>query len=856
MTAAVSRPISQHPRVYPHWFCQQQEWVADPVHSGSPTYNLPFHLRIRGPLDFSRAKNTIAEIIGRQEMLRSTFSISAGELLWWTSDPVQPEIPKTDLRHLPEEKALLRANEIAVEETLKPFNFSSGLLLRSHLIQIQNQDYILLLVSNHLVFDDWSVGVFYKEFTRLYRGFTESTGPMIPEISFQYSQFLDLQSRQLKGPGLTRRISFWRKQLEGAGDFHHLAKEKSRTAPLGTHHGAWASICLPPEIAARIREFGQQNGLTLFMVLLAAFQILLHRYSGDSDIGVGTCAANRSRLEIEGLIGRFGNDLVLRTDFADNPTVRELLMRVRRTCLEGFTYQDLPFSKLVEELGASRDPNRNPMFQVMFILRDAEKSELEIPGLEIERVSPPLETTKYDLSVWLDMAHGIEVGFEYSTQLFAAQEIQFLQKSFCAILEAMVSDGDAHVGSISMQLTSGDEDPFGSHSTKTEYAAPRTPAERELCEMWRGLLKVDSVGIRDNFFELGGGSLIAAQLCRRIERTFRKTVSLASVFEGPTVEQLAQLVSCETASDRYVKIVPLQPKGSNPPFFCVCMFVGSGPIFLPLTKYLGDGQPFLGLVPENTLMNDLPQPYALTDIAQHIVRAIRAYQPCGPYFMGGFCGDGVVAFEAARLLRDGGEEVALLALFEAQTRDMQKEFQGKKTQLCSIGQRFSPRQIRRHLTNLLRCGMKGAPDYLLRRLRDLNLDLTDIWWQASIDWNLKMHGKLNDIKQVLFVAESAYTPQSYSGDVVLFRCRDYRVRPDEDRCGGWQQAVTGSIQLCEINGDHLGILNEPNVKTLALMLCQCLEEARPNAAPALLSVRPTSTRNEDDLSSCETVSSG
>jgi thioesterase domain-containing protein len=374
--------------------------------------------------------------------------------------------------------------------------------------------------------------------------------------------------------------------------------------------------------------------------------------------------------------------------------------------------------------------------------------------------------------------------------------------------------------------------------------------------MWRSLLKVDSVGIRDNFFELGGGSLIAAQLCRRIERTFRKTVSLASVFEGPTVEQLAQLVACDTPADRSVKIVPLQPKGSNPPFFCVCMFVGSGPIFLPLTRYLGDEQPFLGLVPENTLVNDLPQPYALTDVAQHIVRAIRAYQPSGPYFMGGFCGDGVLAFEAARLLRGEGEEVALLALFEAQTRDMQKEFQGKKTQLRSIGQRFSPRQVRRHLANLMRSGMKGAPDYLLRRLHDLNVDLTDIRWQASIDWNLRLHGKLNAIKQVLFVAESTYTPPSYSGDVVVFRCRDYRVRSEEDRYGGWRQAVAGSIQLCEINGDHLGILNEPNVKTLAHMLSQCLEEARPDAAAALLGLRPTSRRGESDLSSRETVSSG
>jgi len=847
--------MPQHSRFYPHWFCYQQQWVADPIHSGSTTYNFPFHLRIRGSLDYSRVEHAIGEIIRKQEMLRSAFSISAGELLWSTSDPVRPEIPKTDLRHLSEQKALIRANEITIEETLKPFDFSSGLLLRAHLIQIRDQDYFLLLVSNHLVFDDWSVGVFYKEFTRLYRAFTEPIGQLLPELSFQYSQFIDLQTRQLKGPALNRRISYWRRQLDGAGDFHHLVKDKPRTSPLGTHHGAWTSTCLPPELATRIRDLGQQSGVTLFMVLLAAFQILLHRFSGDTDIGVGTCAANRSRLETEGLIGRFGNDLVLRTNLSDNPTIRELLTRVRRTCLEGFTYQDVPFAKLAQELGAPRDPNRNPMFQVMFILRDAEKGELEIPGLEIERFSPALETTKYDLSVWLDMGQGIEVGFEYSTELFAANDIQFLQQSFCATLEEMVSDVDARV-STPMQLTSIKQDRSASQSTNTEYAAPRTPAERELCEMWGSLLKVPSVGIRDNFFELGGGSLIAAQLCRRIERTFGRTLSLASVLEGPTVEELTKLLACEPQAESSVKIVPLQPQGSNPPFFCVCMFVGSGPIFLPLTKYLGDEQPFLGIVPENTLAHDLPRPYTLTDVAQHVVRAMRAHQPFGPYFIGGFCGDGVLAFEAARILRDGGEEVALLALFEAQTRDMQKEFQGKRAQLRSIGERFSARHIRRHFANLLRSGLKGAPDYLLRRARDLNRDLTDIRWQASIDWNLRVHGKLNDIKQVLFVAESTYTPKPHAGNVAVFRCRDYRVGSNEDRYGGWRQAVTGSIQLCEINGDHLGILNEPNVKTLAVMLSRCLQEARTNAAGTLHNFRPQSTPGEDDLSSCETVSSG
>ena len=205
---AIPTSLPSGARVYPHWFCSQQDWVSNPVHSGSTTYNFPFHLRIRGPLNYASLEDTIERIIHRQEMLRSTFLVSGGELLWWVSDPARFEIPQTDLRHVPQQKALVGATAIATEVTLTPFDFSSGSLLRAHLIRISEHDHILLLVSHHLVFDDWSVGVFYKELTSLYQALTSGKSEPIAEASFQYSKFLDLQNRQLKGSALARRVSF------------------------------------------------------------------------------------------------------------------------------------------------------------------------------------------------------------------------------------------------------------------------------------------------------------------------------------------------------------------------------------------------------------------------------------------------------------------------------------------------------------------------------------------------------------------------------------------------------------------------------------------------------------------------
>jgi thioesterase domain-containing protein len=839
-----SASVAQDTQVYPRWFCEQRHWVEDPLHSDSAVYNFPLSLRIEGRLDHQALHRTLNEIVRRHEILRSVFLVVDGELLQSIAPPAPLELPTIDLSHLPKEQAAARAFDIAKQETIKPFDFGGKPILRATLLRIGQQDHILALVTNHLVFDDWSVGVFTREFVILYQCHSSDQPSPLPEITFQYSDFLRWQKKTLQGQALNSRLAFWRRQSAGADDFHHLSTDHPRPA-VRTTHGGWESLAIASQLAIGLRLLGQREGVTLFMTLLAAFQALLYRYSGNGDIGVGTCAANRTHVEVEGLIGRFGNDLVLRTHVSDDPNFRELLKRVRRTALEGFAYQDLPFGQLVDKLVPVRDRSRNPIFQVMFILRDAPKDALSIPGLKLSWLPLDLGTTKYDVSVWVDIKEGVEIGFEYNRDLFEPATIQRLAESYRTILETVVADPNLSLSTLSISPKVSQTIQPEVVPEEVSYLEPRNPLETQLVRLWGSVFQGRVIGIRDNFFELGGGSLIAAQLCRRIERALDTKLSIAAIFEAPTIEELALVLNSSDSAERPIKVVPLQRRGSRPPFFCVCIFVGSGPIFLPLTRYLGNDQPFLGLIPSEVLSHHLSPPYRLVDVAQQIVATIRKQQPHGPYFLGGFCGDGVLAFETARLLRTEGQEVSFLALFEAQTRDHQKQFTTKGRQIVSIAGRFTLRQLRRHAGNLWQADWEKARRYLFSRSRELIREFKDILWQASIDWNIWLHrGILRNMRQILFVAEKGYVPRLYDGDVALFRCTDYRQSASQDLYGGWQASVSGSLKLHQIQGDHLGILDEPNVKTLAQILSQCLQEAQERGQGSRSESTYTSDRQE------------
>ncbi|RMF31802.1 MAG: amino acid adenylation domain-containing protein, partial [Chloroflexi bacterium] len=434
--------------VFPVSFAQQRLWFLDQFEPGSPFYNVPTAVRLSGRLDVVALERTLNEIVRRHESLRTTFTALDGEPMQVISPSLTLPLPIVDLRHLPEAEREAEAMRLAQEEARRPFDLSRGPLLRTTLLWLDEEEYLILLTMHHIICDGWSIGVFIGELTTLYTAFTSGQPSPLPELPIQYADFAVWQREWLQGEVLEEQLAYWKQQLGDDPGILELPTDRPRP-PIYTNNGAVLSRKLSKRLADALQALSREEGVTLFMTLLAAFQTLLHRYTGQEKISVGTPIANRNRAEIEGLIGFFVNTLVLRTDLSGNPTFRHLLKRVREVTLGAYAHQDLPFEMLVDALQPERDMSHTPLFQVMFILQNAPVQGQELPGLTLSQVETHPGTSTFDLT--LSMAEGpdgLEASVEYNTDLFDAATIRRMLDHFQTLLEAIAADPDRPIAEL------------------------------------------------------------------------------------------------------------------------------------------------------------------------------------------------------------------------------------------------------------------------------------------------------------------------------------------------------------------------------------------------------------------------
>lgn len=346
-----------------------------------------------------------------------------------------------------------------------------------------------------------------------------------------------------------------------------------------------------------------------------------------------------------------------------------------------------------------------------------------------------------------------------------------------------------------------------------KFEAAGDALELQLVKIWETTLGASPIGIRDNFFELGGHSLLAARLLAEIEKAFGVTLSIASLFEAPTIAQLAGLLRTPEVDQKLVRVIPIQPVGKKAPLFCVC--TGTGPMYLPLSKRLGTDQPFLGLDLQPSVIERLALPFTIEEIASHLVSAIREWQPEGPYFIAGHCINGLLAYETARQLSDQGRRVALLVMFQAQNPAPGADY-SYGSQLSVLAKRLSPQHLRRHIITLRQMEMKETRDYLTDRVRNLALTLKGIAWQVSIPVRIRLAGERpHTLREVLFHAAKSYKPKPIPGPVALFRSTERWEEAFEDFHGGWRELVAEPVNVHEIPGKYWEIYREPRVDFLA-----------------------------------------
>jgi amino acid adenylation domain-containing protein len=429
-------------------FAQQRLWFFDQLEPGLAAYNIPAAIRLRGRFNLAALEQSINEIIKRHESFRTTFGTVDGRPRQVIAPLLTIKLPVVDLRRLPASEREIEARRWITAEAQRPFDLSQGPLLRGTVLRLEDEEHLGLLTMHHIVSDGWSTGILIREVGSLYLAFCAGGSPELPAPPIQYADYAQWQRQWLQGEVLEAQIAYWRERLAGAPATVDLLTDHPRPA-LQTFRGAHESLVLPGQLQEGLKALGRQEGATQFMTFLAAFTVLLYRYTGQDDLVVGTPVANRNRVETEGLIGCFVNALALRTDLSGNPGFRELLRRVREACLGAYGHQDLPFDRLVEELQVVRDLSRNPLFQVMFVLHNTSLRTVELPGLTLSPVEGDSETAHFDLTLQIaETDQGLTAAMVYNTDLFEAGTIARMLGHFQALLAGIVADPEQRLSDL------------------------------------------------------------------------------------------------------------------------------------------------------------------------------------------------------------------------------------------------------------------------------------------------------------------------------------------------------------------------------------------------------------------------
>jgi len=544
-------------------FAQQRLWFLDQLEPGSPLYNLPVALRLRGRLDRVALQKALDAVVARHEVLRTRFEAEDGNPVQVIAGSATVELPMVDLSEfsgVQREIELQRALEV---EARRAFDLSRGPLLRPLLLRLAETEQVLLITKHHIISDAWSLGIFFREFSTFYAAFAGEQKISLPELPVQYADFAAWQRGQMDGEMMEKQLAFWKRHLAGAPYFLELPPDKPRP-PVQSFRGAYAERLLSKLLAGELKQLTRTEGATLFMTLLAAFNILLHRYTRQAHLVVGTPIAGRTQLETEGLIGFFVNTLALHTDLSGNPAFRELLARVRQTVLDGFAHQDLPFERLVEELQPARSPGHAPLVQVLFTLQSDATKELQLPELSIEPMKVDTGTAKFDLTVaveeWPD---GLLVEMEYNADLFCEETIARMLSHFQTLLEGIVADPGERIGELPLLSEVEQQQILVSWNPDV---AQRTsyPGARSLHELFEEQVVRTPAAVAVTF---GDQRVTYAELNRRANRLAHR---LRALGVGPevmvglclerSVEMVVAILAVLKAGGAYVPLEPAHPR--------------------------------------------------------------------------------------------------------------------------------------------------------------------------------------------------------------------------------------------------------------------------------------------------------
>jgi amino acid adenylation domain-containing protein len=831
---------------------QERLWLFHQLDAHGSVLNVPHALRLTGPLDPSALAAAIQGIASRHASLRTTFAYGDAGLRQHIAPPTFLSLPIADLSTLPPERRDAEARRVTEEDARQPFDLAAGPLWRARLLRLDGEEHRLLLTFHHIIVDGWSLEIFDREMGAGYQtpvartvevaaplgphppdpplpspphppgeGGTasltvlqgvgagaplpadggamgeglgvRSPGRAVRDAPLQYTDFAAWQRRWLTAETLAPQLAWWRRQLAGMPPVLDLPGDRPRPARQSFRGGA-RELALSPELSAGIKELGRREGSTLFMTVFAAFAALLGRYTGRTDVVLGSPSANRHRPGTEGMIGFFVDNLVLRLDLGGDPSFRELLRRSREVALGAYANPDLPFERLVEELDPGRDKSRNALVQVLLLVQPAPAGPLRLSGdLTAEPVEVHTATSQFDLTLAAsDGPQGLTLAAEYSTDLFDAATIERLLQHFSLLLAAAVANPDLRLSGLPAEIAPRP-------AVNTDPTAG-TPAGNKMTDK----PPADDRANRQAAIAASRSKLSPEQqalLQQRLRaRTARPDATQAAPPPPPPVS---------------ASLVAIQPAGSRPPFFCVHPAGGDVLCFQALSQHLGTDQPFYGLQSRGLGAGEEPLA-SITEMAASYRAEITQIAP-GPYYLGGWSLGGAVVFELARQLAAEGKEVALLAIVDGtpgpwppgEAADEGSDDDDNTRWLIDIADYLH--------------GLWGLDLGLSREtLQALPPDEQERRFLAGLkDTPFGAGAGVETLRRLLRVFKTnvrafrQFRPHPYSGKVTLFRPE---ANGQADPALGWAPLTPRPVDIETVPGDHITALAEPHVRALAARL--------------------------------------
>ncbi|NET03598.1 MAG: non-ribosomal peptide synthetase [Symploca sp. SIO2B6] len=813
-------PVSRKENL-PLSFAQQRLWNLDQLEPGSSVYNLPVAFRLTGLLNLAALEKSLNAIVERHEILRTIFKAVEGQPF----QVISPEIPSilsvVDLRDLSQSQLEIHAKQLITKEALQPFDLAQGPLWRVKLLRLAEEEHVLLLVMHHIISDGWSFKVFFRELTAFYEAFCADKPSSLSNLPIQYADFAHWQQQWLSGEVLASELEYWQQQLGGNLEALQLPIDKAR-ASLKTYQGARQFLVVNQKLTEALKLLSRQQGVSLFMTLTAAFKTLLHRYTGQEDIILCSPVACRDRLETEELIGYFNNIVLLRTDLSGDPSFPELLTRVRKVASGAYDHQDVPFQKVVEL------PNlvSTPLSRAMLVLQNTSTEPPELQGITVSSFDVGNGTANFDLSVSFEEQGGELRGvLDYKTDLFNTSTIEQIVRNFQALLETIVVNPEQKLSELPIFRESSTGQSFdesgylnGSHSDSKEsgeaFVAPRNQLEIQLSEIWEKVLGKKPIGIRDNFFELGGHSLLALRLVGEINKSLGKNLPMSTLFQLGTIEEISRILSQKESLVLSPSLAIIQSGGNKPPLFFLHVLGEGLQHCRPLVSHLDPEQPIYGL--SLGLMDEISKKQ-IKDAAGYYIKELQKIQPEGPYFLAGIQCGGRVAYKIAEQLHAKGQKVALMAML------------GTMTDHNSLKKLSFFGKVSAHWNHFSRRGYPYLLEKVNMAINRVKNNLMQLYCKFYQKLGLPLPQICQDYlyrdKQSKGNSQWVFMPtKTYQGRVTLFRWLDDIEFYESDL--GWSQMSPGGLEIHDVPGKTLSMLQEPHVQVLAEKFQSCLDQAQ------------------------------